>query len=286
MTRRAVFHDTGVYDDGAGTLSIQPGDSDLTAIAALTPTNDDVIQRKAGAWTNRSMAQLGGDLTATGIWVPYSVIDAKGDLLVGSANDALDNLSVGSDGKVLMADAASTLGVKWETPSGGGVTSINKTGSTALTGAVTLTGGTNVTLTQSGQDISIAATGGGSGSELDYVERSTDLLLTASSSGTAQTWLTGASVSYNGSTRVKIECFIPLVGAYPDDVVIELIEDSTSLGRIMQFSQASGNGLGSLFRTPSNASHTYILKAWRTTQNHTLFAASPFVPSWLRITTA
>ncbi len=40
------------------------------------------------------------------------------------------------------------------------VTTINKTGSTALTGAVTLTGGTNVTLTQSGQDISIAASGG------------------------------------------------------------------------------------------------------------------------------
>ncbi len=39
------------------------------------------------------------------------------------------------------------------------VTTINKTGSTALTGAVTLTGGTGVTLTQSSQDISIAATG-------------------------------------------------------------------------------------------------------------------------------
>lgn len=42
----------------------QPLDSDLTAIAALTPTNDDVVQRKAGAWTNRSMAQLIADLGA------------------------------------------------------------------------------------------------------------------------------------------------------------------------------------------------------------------------------
>lgn len=39
------------------------------------------------------------------------------------------------------------------------VTSVAKAGSTALNGAVTLTGGTNVTLTQSGQDISIAAAG-------------------------------------------------------------------------------------------------------------------------------
>lgn len=43
------------------------------------------------------------------------------------------------------------------------VSSINKTGSTPLIGAVTLSQGTNVTLTQSGQDISIAATGGGGG---------------------------------------------------------------------------------------------------------------------------
>lgn len=41
------------------------------------------------------------------------------------------------------------------------VTSIAKAGSAGLNGAVTLTGGTNVTLTQSGQDISIASSGGG-----------------------------------------------------------------------------------------------------------------------------
>lgn len=43
-------------------LQQQPIDSDLTAIAALTPTNDDVIQRKAGSWINRTMAQLKSDL--------------------------------------------------------------------------------------------------------------------------------------------------------------------------------------------------------------------------------
>lgn len=45
---------------------LQPIDSDLTAIAALSATNDDVIQRKSGAWTNRTMAQLATDLAATG----------------------------------------------------------------------------------------------------------------------------------------------------------------------------------------------------------------------------
>jgi hypothetical protein len=43
----------------------QPLDSDLTAISGLTPTNDDVLQRKAGAWTNRTPAQFKTDLVLT-----------------------------------------------------------------------------------------------------------------------------------------------------------------------------------------------------------------------------
>lgn len=42
----------------AAILTKQPLDSDLTAIAALTPSNDDLLQRKAGAWVNRSIAQV------------------------------------------------------------------------------------------------------------------------------------------------------------------------------------------------------------------------------------
>jgi len=61
---------------GAG-LSISNGDGvsgnptisladDVAAIEALTPTNDDILQRKSGAWTNRTMAQLIADLAALG----------------------------------------------------------------------------------------------------------------------------------------------------------------------------------------------------------------------------
>lgn len=47
-----------------------------------------------------------------------------------------------------------------------GVSSIRKTGSAALTGDVTLSAGSNVTLTQTGNDISIASTGGVGGGDL------------------------------------------------------------------------------------------------------------------------
>lgn len=46
--------------------TLQPLDSDLTTFAALTPSNDDIVQRKAGAWTNRTIAQLLTDLAAPG----------------------------------------------------------------------------------------------------------------------------------------------------------------------------------------------------------------------------
>lgn len=36
--------------------------ADLAAIEALTPTDDDIIQRKSGAWTNRTVSQLKSDL--------------------------------------------------------------------------------------------------------------------------------------------------------------------------------------------------------------------------------
>lgn len=50
--------------------------------------------------------------------VSKSVIDAKGDLLIGSAADSVSRLAVGSNNHVLMADSTQTLGVKWSALSG------------------------------------------------------------------------------------------------------------------------------------------------------------------------
>lgn len=56
---------SGVTDLVTDLSNKQPLDADLTAIAALSPSDDDIIQRKAGAWTNRTMAQLKTDLVLT-----------------------------------------------------------------------------------------------------------------------------------------------------------------------------------------------------------------------------
>ena len=51
--------------------------------------------------------------TASGLLVPKSLVDAKGDLLVGTADNTVARLAVGTDGQVLTADSASAGGVKW-----------------------------------------------------------------------------------------------------------------------------------------------------------------------------
>jgi hypothetical protein len=62
--------------------------------------------------------------------VSKSVIDAKGDLLVGLSNDTIDNLGVGSNNFVLTADSSATLGIKWSalptaSTSGAGIVQLN-----------------------------------------------------------------------------------------------------------------------------------------------------------------
>lgn len=42
-----------------------------------------------------------------------TLVDAKGDLLVGTAADTVARLAVGSDGTVLIADSTQTAGVRW-----------------------------------------------------------------------------------------------------------------------------------------------------------------------------
>lgn len=57
----------------------QPLDTDLTNIAALSPVNDDIIQRKSGSWTNRTPAQFKADLSLTKSDVGLGNVDNTSD---------------------------------------------------------------------------------------------------------------------------------------------------------------------------------------------------------------
>jgi hypothetical protein len=54
-----------------------------------------------------------------GVVLNSLIANSKGALIT-STGSAVDDLTVGTDGFVLTADSAQTLGIKWAAPSGGG----------------------------------------------------------------------------------------------------------------------------------------------------------------------
>lgn len=64
----------------AADIGAQPVSTALTGISGLTPTNDDVLQRKAGAWANRTLTQLATDLGLA----PVAKSGSAADLTTGT----------------------------------------------------------------------------------------------------------------------------------------------------------------------------------------------------------
>lgn len=71
--------DATILKSAAIGVSIQAYDADLAAIAALTPADNDIVQRISGVWTNRTMAQLKTSLSL-----------AKGDVGLGNVDNTSD----------------------------------------------------------------------------------------------------------------------------------------------------------------------------------------------------
>jgi len=96
--------------------------------------------------------------------IPQSIVDAKGDLVVGTAADTVGRLGVGTNGQYLQADSTAGTGLVWSTISGYSAPTIGSTvvnsGATVTTIAgLTLTAPTLTgTVTASG-DITLSASG-------------------------------------------------------------------------------------------------------------------------------
>jgi hypothetical protein len=61
-----------------------------------------------------------GRIPEPGTGIPESIIAAKGDLIVGTANDVPGILTVGTNGHTLVADSSTSTGLKWAAAAGGG----------------------------------------------------------------------------------------------------------------------------------------------------------------------
>jgi hypothetical protein len=99
--------------------------SQLTALTAVDAAAADVLPVVDTSATTTKKISLsdvaefvvgsGTFTSALGTPIDESLIDAKGDLIVGSAADTAVRVAVGSNNQVLMADSAQTAGVKWAT---------------------------------------------------------------------------------------------------------------------------------------------------------------------------
>jgi len=84
-----------------------------------TDTSRYKIGNGSSAWSSLSYSSLPSNAIDT------NTIDAKGDLLVGTANNVVARLAVGTNNYVLMVDSSTATGLKWALipPSGGLATS-------------------------------------------------------------------------------------------------------------------------------------------------------------------
>ena len=104
--------------------------------------------------------------------IPKALVTAKGNIIGASASATPAALAVGTDGQVLTADAASTLGIKWTTPADVNLTFNAKTANYTLIASdvnklVTMNSASTTTLTvpngvfTTGQQINVQALGAG-----------------------------------------------------------------------------------------------------------------------------
>jgi hypothetical protein len=92
----------------------------VTLATDSTLTNERVL----AAWTGITVTDggAGSNVTVGTSAILPTIIDAKGDLLVGTTADTVARLAVGStNGHVLTVDSSTTEGIKWAAPSGNAV---------------------------------------------------------------------------------------------------------------------------------------------------------------------
>jgi len=157
-----------------------------SASSALTSANSAAVSAASAA-------------AAVTTAIQASIIDAKGDLIVGTAADTAGRLAVGTNGYILTADSAETTGIKWAAaPAGYLAPTI---GTTVITSGVTVT--TIDTVTLNNVTLTGTLTAGATSGTNGY-------LLTATTSGVtwaaapvslpSQTGNTGKLLTTDGTT--------------------------------------------------------------------------------------
>lgn len=225
--------------------------------------------------------------------------DAVGDIVYYNGTDWVI-LAAGTDNYVL--EAAGAAAPAWKALGGDisgaidGATVTDLTITSEAQGTILYFNGTNWVVLGVGTSGEFLQTQGAGanpqwatqgGAELDYVEATSNTSVTATAEGSGNTSLTGASVSYDGSTVIEIEAYFPNIIPGTNWVRTAFFEDGSTMG-IVHHAQSQGGSKMATRITPSNASHTYSVRHWVDAGTGTMAGgaggAGAFEPCFMRIT--
>ncbi len=113
---------TGGGSSGDVTISIQDGTTAQKGAVQLEDSTSSTSTTKAAT---PNSVKTSYDLAVAAI--PKSTVTTKGDLIAATATTTVSRLGVGTNGQVLTADSTASTGLKWATPSSGGMTLISTT---------------------------------------------------------------------------------------------------------------------------------------------------------------
>lgn len=293
---------TNTGDQSAASLGLvigtntQAWDADLDAIAALAPSNDDILQRKAGAWTNRTIAQLKTDLSLSGSNTGDQTITLTGDV-TGSGTGSFA-ASIGS-GKVTNAMLAGSIDltakVTGTLPVGNGGTGITSFGSGIATflgtpssanlrAALTDENGTGVALFDGATSPAFttpAITGLATGSGVASAATASTLAARDSSANlTANNWLGGYTTTATaaGTTTLTVaSTFLQFFTGSTTQTVTLPVASTLTLGH--QF-QIVNNSTGAVTVNSSGANAVIVLAAGTSVLLTCILASGTSAASW------
>lgn len=112
----------------------QPAGAAVTGTTYILLSQRSVAGGVAGLDGDGDVINAAGEKVgeAAGGGIPETIINAKGDLIAGTANDTAARVAVGSSGQYLKADSGATPGVSWDTLTASDVSDSTSVGRSVL----------------------------------------------------------------------------------------------------------------------------------------------------------